>query len=561
MYRIIHSHRRLLAMLLSLSLLFSALPVVSHAAKAEEKADITDKFTDPVFRETVYSHIRKQAGEPIYDTDVAQVKELYVSEYSSDLQVKVRSLTGLEYFTGLEVLDLYYCRSISALDVRPLKHLKELSCHGCRLKALDLRGLNELEAVYCGENELTELLVASPALIGLQCSNNLLTELDLSGCPNLDFLSCGDNYLESLDLSGCPKLRSLGCAHNYMKDSAAVVGFDAPADSEAFSFSPQYDERIVPRLGYDTRACICADYARSCTDVALTPEEVFIETYYGCYDGLHIVNLWLHLPKLDVEQFIRVGGYGFRFPDYFSRRFLAYRDGTFYTLPEAYASGLLSREGLRELFYHYYEGYSIPFTDVTADKWYYDSVKSAWVCQLFDGVGRDRFAPEGAMTRAMLVTVLWRMNGEPYVEGPSPFIDVPDVPNGTWYTGAVIWAAKNKIVEGVGEGRFAPDSPVTREQFVTILHRLSGKPEPAAAVDESKFGDYDKVSGWAQDAMRWAVSTGIVTGSKQADGALLLNPGAHATRAQAAALLMRCIDQLPDLYPVTEEEVPEEELP
>ena len=531
-------HTRLLALILCAALLLGALPAV----QAAEHVDLTAKFSDPVFRAFVYEAVNKQPGEPIYDTDAAQVKSLCLGQYHTDPDVALRSLAGLEYFTGLETLDVSYC-NLTALDVRALKHLKGLYCGVNRLKTLDLRGLDELEVVQCGENLLTELLVSSTTLSHLSCNDNLLTALDLSGCPALKGLACYNNHLESLDLSACPKLEFLNCRNNYMQSRTDVAGYAPEGPEKKLFFAPQNDEKVVPRLDYNAREKICADYARACEDVPLAPEDVRIEKYSGCFDGLYVLNLRLNVPLLEVEQTVPIGGYVFRFPDYYSRRFLAYRDGEFFPVPEAFASGDLSRAGLRALFDRFYENTDFPFADVTPEAWYYGSVRDACNCRLFNGVGEDRFDPEGTMTRAMLVTVLWRQSGAPVDEPVNPFSDVPAQ---TWYTDAVCWAAKNKLAEGVGGGRFAPDSPVTREQFVTILHRLNGKPEPKETVDESRFADFGKVSDWALDAMRWAVSSGIVEGSKQADGTLLVNPGAHATRAQGAALLMRYIDSLPD---------------
>ena len=547
--------RRLLVLVLCAALLTGALPTVRSA----ERVDITDRFTDPEFLDDVYTSVRKKPGQPIYDTDVAQVRELYVSQYSYDPEIKIQSPTGLEYFTGLEILEINHCE-LPALDVRPLKHLRVLRCHANRLKTLDLRGLDELTTVDCSDNALTELFVSSPVLQQLRCDGNLLTSLDLSGCPALDSLNCENNALTSLDLSACPNIRYFACRYNYMSGTDAITGYDPPSGPEArFYFDPQNDERLVPPLDDDTRARICADYARVCPDTRLSPEDVRIEQYYGCYDGLYIVYLRLDEPMLEGEpKYRRIGGYVFYFPHEYSRRLLAWRDGECIPVQEAFASGALTRTGLRGLFDRFYENTSFPFADVTADAWYYGIVRDAQYCLLFNGVSEDRFAPEQPMTRAMLVAVLWRLFGEPYVDRPDPF---DDVPNRSWYANAVTWAAENKLIEGVGDGRFAPDAPVTREQLVTILHRMEPRPEPAASAGEGRYPDFAQVSPGCRDALRWAVSLGIVEGSKQADGTLLLHPGASATRAEAAALLMRYIDRLPDRYPTFQEDDQEPSAP
>lgn len=141
------------------------------------------------------------------------------------------------------------------------------------------------------------------------------------------------------------------------------------------------------------------------------------------------------------------------------------------------------------------------------------------------------------MTRAMLVTVLWRMDGKPGAAGGSSFTDVP---RGQWYTEAVAWAAENGVVNGVGGGRFEPDGNVTREQIATILYRyagLRGVPTGGRA-DLGSFPDGGAVSGWAYDALSWANAAGLIAGTREG-GVDYLAPQQNATRAQVAVILMR----------------------
>ncbi len=311
--------------------------------------------------------------------------------------------------------------------------------------------------------------------------------------------------------------------------------------------APEMDfpENYAPGLTRELIKTLREDYYNAFDNPHFSLDDVFVARYYGLYDGCHIVVMATkNTAVTDDMLYLNVGGYVFTFGSgSYRHMFLAYRDGVFTPVKDAFEQGLLSRAGLRALFNEFYRGSKLEFRDCRTMGWYYYAVLDAFNCQLFNGVGDNRFDPDGTMTRAMLATVLWRNSDSPLRGSQTGFTDVrPDA----WYAWAVGWALENKLVEGVGDSRFAPDSPVTREQFVTILHRLNGNPEPAKAVDEDKFGDFAKVSDWAKDALRWAVSLGIVEGSKQADGTLLLNPGAHATRAQAAALLMRWIDSLPD---------------
>ena len=153
---------------------------------------------------------------------------------------------------------------------------------------------------------------------------------------------------------------------------------------------------------------------------------------------------------------------------------------------------------------------------------------------LMVGTTSTTFAPKDTLTRAMLVTVLYRMAGSPAVDAPSGFTDVDD---GQWYSDAIAWAAANGIVNGVGGNKFAPSEPVTREQLAAIFFRYAKAEAPEVDV-LSGYPDAEAISTYARDAMAWAVSTGLVTGSKEADGTYLV-PQGLATREQASAILMR----------------------
>ncbi len=174
------------------------------------------------------------------------------------------------------------------------------------------------------------------------------------------------------------------------------------------------------------------------------------------------------------------------------------------------------------------------FSDVAVNAWYHDSVEFVVAFGLMEGMGGKTFAPEGNMTRAQLVTVLYRLVGEPEVDGMvNPFTDVAA---DTWYTDAVIWAANNGIVTGVTETTFAPNANISREQLVTILYRFFGEPEADTLV-LAGYADANAISGYAVDAMAWAVGNGIVNGITET----VLAPQGTATRAQIATILMRVI--------------------
>lgn len=176
---------------------------------------------------------------------------------------------------------------------------------------------------------------------------------------------------------------------------------------------------------------------------------------------------------------------------------------------------------------------ALPFTDVAAGDWFYEAVRFLYEKGLSGGTSDTTFGPDATLTRAMLVTMLHRLEGKP----AAPASGFTDVPNDTWYTDAVAWAAANDIVSGIGGGRFDPDAPITREQLAAILYRYARSKGYDTSLNGTLdgFNDADKVSNWAHDALRWATGVGIVSGK----GGGLLDPVGEATRAEVAAMLMR----------------------
>ena len=175
-----------------------------------------------------------------------------------------------------------------------------------------------------------------------------------------------------------------------------------------------------------------------------------------------------------------------------------------------------------------------PFVDVNEGDWFYDAVVYAYQNELMDGVGGNRFAPNSETTRAQLVTILYRLEGEPAVSGDLPFTDVEA---GIWYTDAILWAAQNNIVNGVSDTEFAPGDEITRQQLVTILYRYAEAKgyDVSASADLSGYPDAGQVQDYAQPAMAWAVAENIIQGME--DGTL--KPAGNASRAQIATILMR----------------------
>ena len=180
-----------------------------------------------------------------------------------------------------------------------------------------------------------------------------------------------------------------------------------------------------------------------------------------------------------------------------------------------------------------------PFTDVSEDHMFYEDIKYVYEKGLMEGTGNNKFSPETVMTRGMIVTTLYRMEGKPAVNANITFSDVA---SGMYYTDAVAWAAENGIVKGCGDGTFRPNDTITREQMVTILYRYAKYKGCDVSVGEDtnilSFDDAEQVAPYAIEAFEWAGGAGIINGTSKTT----LSPKGSATRGQVAAILHRYCD-------------------
>lgn len=171
-----------------------------------------------------------------------------------------------------------------------------------------------------------------------------------------------------------------------------------------------------------------------------------------------------------------------------------------------------------------------PFEDILEGAWFYDAVTYVWDQGLMEGTSDTEFSPADPANRAMVVTLLYRMDGAELWPETSSFADVEQ---GSWYHAPVEWALENGITTGFSETEFGPGKNVVREQFVTFLHRFAGEPEPTALPEQ--YGDWGSVSAYAQKPIAWAVETGILTGYD--DGTV--KPLRELNRAELAVLMRR----------------------
>lgn len=180
---------------------------------------------------------------------------------------------------------------------------------------------------------------------------------------------------------------------------------------------------------------------------------------------------------------------------------------------------------------------SLPFGDVKSGDWFYNDVKYVYEKGMMAGTAADVFAPNATTTRAMIVTILYRLEGSPAVTGTSAFVDVPA---GQWYTDAVNWAAANQIVKGTSATTFAPNDSITREQMAAILYRYAQYKgyDVTKKADLSGYSDNGQVSAYAKDALAWANVAKLINGVTNTT----LAPQGNATRAQVSAILHRFCD-------------------
>ena len=178
------------------------------------------------------------------------------------------------------------------------------------------------------------------------------------------------------------------------------------------------------------------------------------------------------------------------------------------------------------------------FEDVSASDWFYEAVEYAASNGLMNGMSETAFDPAENLSRAMMVTILYRLDGSPEAAGGG----FDDVERGSWYENAVIWADANGIVNGYGNGIFGPDDDITREQMAAVLYRYAAYEgySLTASGDLSAFRDASAISGYAESAMGWAVGSSLISG--KGDG--ILDPAGTATRAEVAQILMNFCENI-----------------
>lgn len=221
--------------------------------------------------------------------------------------------------------------------------------------------------------------------------------------------------------------------------------------------------------------------------------------------------------------------------------FFAYKDGRFYPVKEAYQDGLLTKQDIWHIaVIHTYLGACYhKFADVASDSWYFPAVQFTFGGGLFVGTSNTAFSPNCTMTRAMLVTVLYRLAGKPAIIGSCDFLDISV---NTYYADAVTWASENGIVYGVCDNIFNPNGAISREQLAAVLFRYAKYKgyDVSATSTPDHYEDAESISDYACKAMQWAVGAGLIAGRSETR----LSPAGTATRAEVAAIFMRFVEKV-----------------
>ena len=479
--------------------------------------------------------------------------------------------------THLENLQNFFCNKaeLTELDISNNSYLKYLDCEGNQFTSLDLSNNTILLRLYCGNNQLTSLdLSNNTGLNRLRCNENPLHEIDVTPILTLWELDVRDTYITSLDLSTNlalfgvsidPVLKELDLTATEdipVNLLAAVgngfVGITSTEDSES-----GWSHVLTAAAGEGAK--FTGWYSdKECTKLITTNEtvtfkageELKAQDYYAKFEGETVHE---HTPGAPVREkevpatCTKDGSYDEVVYCTVCKAEISRVSKTIPALGHDFSvKGETVAPTQTEEGYTVYQcsrcdatehrdivpaiGHKCPskdFSDLNPAQWYHPYTDYVLDNGLMIGVGGGKFAPNGKVTRAQLVTTLYRLAGEPKVTELSTFTDVRE---NQWYAKAVAWAQDEGIAKGITDTTFRPDAPLTREQAATFLYRyITGylKQEPVKGADLAVYKDADKISDYAKDAIAWATAEGIFEGFEDST----MRPAGTLVRVQLAKVL------------------------
>ena len=436
---------------------------------------------------------------------------------------------------------------LTSLNLSGCVALECFYCNGNMITSIDITGCTRLDRMYCNNNLLTALPDPLPGgLTRLYCDNNQLTAMPVLP-SGLRELYCQQNRLSALDVTGLSYLSSINCSYNYMASEASVTGFTGVWDNSNYIFSPQHTP------GFKAVTNIIGFPQTSVTGVPLTLTGIVLPADATNSDIVWDLDSWAGSTKPLLNGNV-LTAYRAGWVSLTATVIDGYADGQdkvvdFYIIVTGpannpgvtpYDTPAKSPDATDDTEETDDGGAQNPFTDVAEDAWYYDDVMYVFEKGLMIGTSADSFSPEMTLSRAMVVTVLYRLAGEPDVDGM--YADFADVVQGSWYENAVAWAAKNGIIMGYGGGFFGPNDPVTRQDLAVMLLRYSVLMEISLPVPRQVvlFSDEDSIADYAKDAVQTLHKVGVINGvGEDAAGLTIVDPRGETTRAQAAAMLHR----------------------
>jgi len=415
----------------------------------------------------------------------------------------IRNLAGMQYLSALREVNLGSNQIQSLSSLSGLRNLERLLLDDNAVQDLHpLSGLENLRWLWLDRNHVQNIrpLANLTNLEWLTLWDNQVEEIEsLSRLTNLNALWLGDNDIRNIrSLEQLTELETLMLVHNQIGDLRPLYGLNR---METLWIGRQ--DITMPQLMRENPFEM-ANILRTPSGASIRPETI---SGNGSYHTPHIrwtgVTEAVYQVSLTFDQPVHVGGTTERF---------------YGTLTQPLSA--------------------TPFQDVRRSNWFYHAVAFVFHQDLMSGTSGISFAPTSELSRAMLVTILWRMAGEPAASIPHPFLDVPE---NAWFAEAAAWASERRIVQGSGSSDiFAPTMPVTREQFALMLHRFAGEPAPRVmeSFNLNSYADYAEISSWAMEAMYWAVYYGFISGAR---GNMLL-PRQPTNRAESAVILMRYVN-------------------
>lgn len=421
--------------------------------------------------------------ESLNVTNNTKLKELHAN--SMDI-----STIDVSHNTNLETLDLM-CTSISYLDVSKLIKLKYLYLYECN----DLKNIN---------------LGNKPYLTVLDCEYDRgIKSLDLSMCPKLKSLSCRSNSLETLDLSNNPMMEELWAA-------------DCWIDNLILGSSIEWRVLEIDRCHINT------------LDLTKYKKMRMLDISYTNISSIDITYCPYLIDAYEKGKYTKSNGvvkYSRYLDDEVDKE--TTDEGTHYY----YYHEIVAKDGINII-----KGepkVTVVFDDIPENAWYVPAIQYVYNNKLMTGTnGGKSFSPNSNITRGMITTVLYSNEGKPATSIANPFSDVKD---GAWYYNAVLWAKEKGVADGKSDGTFGPNNNITRQDLALMLYAYAQYKNYNLDKNDDAlngFSDAGKISGYAKNAMTWAVTQGILTGKGGR-----LDPAGKATRAEFAQMIMKLLQK------------------